>query len=89
MTGEITLTGDVLAVGGLNEKLLAAKRLGILEIIVPEKNRKDISEFPDELLDGLRLRYVRHVRDVLKLAMNESPYVGSRVRVGGRAAEPN
>jgi ATP-dependent Lon protease len=78
MTGEITLIGDVLPVGGLNEKLLAAKRLGITEIIVPEKNRKDIDELQPALLDGLTLHFVRRAKDVLVLAMAESPFVKSR-----------
>ncbi|HKK21411.1 MAG TPA: endopeptidase La [candidate division Zixibacteria bacterium] len=78
MTGEITLIGDVLPVGGLNEKLLAAKRLGITEIIVPEKNRKDIDELQPALLDGLTLHFVRRAKDVLILAMAESPFVKSR-----------
>jgi ATP-dependent Lon protease len=81
MTGEITLTGDVLAVGGLNEKLLAAKRLGIMNIILPEKNRKDMSELPEELLDGLNLHFVRSVKDVLKTAMTESPFVDNRIKI--------
>jgi ATP-dependent Lon protease len=80
MTGEVTLTGDVLGVGGLNEKLLAAKRNNITEIIVPEKNRKDINELPAELLDGLHLHYVRQVGEVIKLAMTEKPAVRSRRR---------
>jgi ATP-dependent Lon protease len=84
MTGEITLTGDVLPVGGLNEKLLAAKRLGIFDIIVPERNRKDVAELPKELLDGLNLKYVRTVRDVFKLALTESPYAGARMKIGGQ-----
>ncbi|MEW6411036.1 MAG: endopeptidase La [Candidatus Zixiibacteriota bacterium] len=78
MTGEITLIGDVLPVGGLNEKLLAAKRLGITEIILPEKNRKDITEMQKELLDGLKLHFVRRVRDVLNLAMLDTPFVKAR-----------
>ncbi len=73
MTGEITLTGDVLGVGGLNEKLLAAKRLGIMEVIIPERNRKDISELRPELLEGLNLHYAKRVRDVLKLTLTETP----------------
>jgi len=73
MTGEMTLTGDVLPVGGLNEKMLAAKRLGITEIIVPEKNRKDIAELQPDLLDGLDLQYVRTINDVLKLALTSMP----------------
>lgn len=79
MTGEITLSGDVLAVGGLNEKLLAAKRHGINEIILPDKNRKDVSEFPKELLDGLKLHYVKRIKDVLNLAMKQSPFVGKKI----------
>ncbi|UCD62864.1 MAG: endopeptidase La [Candidatus Zixiibacteriota bacterium] len=75
MTGEITLIGDVLSVGGLNEKLLAAKRLGITEIILPDKNRKDITELQPELLEGLKLHFVRTVKDVLNLTMIETPFV--------------
>ncbi|HUV30584.1 MAG TPA: endopeptidase La [Acidobacteriota bacterium] len=86
MTGEITLTGDILPVGGLNEKLLAAKRLGIIHIIVPERNRKDITELPGELVKGLQLRYARNVKDVLKVAMTQSPYVSSRIKHGTQPA---
>ena len=84
MTGEITLTGDVLAIGGLNEKLLAAKRLGITEIILPARNRKEALELPADLLDGLRLHYVKTVPEVLKLAMSRSPFIrsGDHVRRG-------
>ncbi|MCK4606869.1 MAG: endopeptidase La, partial [candidate division Zixibacteria bacterium] len=84
MTGEITLTGDVLAIGGLNEKLLAAKRLGITEIILPARNRKEALELPADLLDGLRLYYVKTVHEVLKLAMSRSPFIrsGDHVRRG-------
>ncbi|HVP07032.1 MAG TPA: endopeptidase La, partial [Candidatus Acidoferrum sp.] len=85
MTGEVTLTGDVLAVGGLNEKLLAAKRLGITEIIVPEKNRKDITELPAELLEGLNLKFVRSVPEVFKLVLVRTPYAVVKARAHGRA----
>lgn len=80
MTGEITLKGDVLPVGGLNEKLLAAKRSGINEIIVPSRNRKDINELPPELLEGLTLHYVRDIAKVFELAFVESPFVKKRSR---------
>lgn len=73
MTGEITLTGDVLPIGGLNEKLLAAKRNGISEIIIPEKNRKDLPDLQPELLDGLTLHFVRRIDEVIKLAMTAVP----------------
>ncbi len=84
MTGEITLTGDVLPVGGLNEKLLAAKRLGIASIILPEKNRKDVGEFPRELLEGLQLHFVRTITEVLKLAMTRSPFNHVKTKQGHR-----
>ena len=86
MTGEITLTGDVLAIGGLNEKLLAAKRMGINEIIVPEKNKKDISDMQEDLLNGLKLHFVRSIRDVLNLALTKSPYVRKRARLSRSGA---
>ncbi|MFH1374550.1 MAG: endopeptidase La [bacterium] len=79
MTGEITLVGDVLAVGGLNEKLLAAKRLGITQIILPDKNRKDIDDLQPVLLEGLKLHFVRTTSEVLKLAMTQAPFVRNRV----------
>ena len=79
MTGEITLTGDVLAIGGLNEKLLAAKRNGINEIILPFHNKKDVKELPEYLLEGLKLHFVKKVKDVLQIAMVQSPYVKRKV----------
>jgi ATP-dependent Lon protease len=84
MTGEITLTGDVLPIGGLNEKLLAAKRMGITEIVLPEKNRKDITELQAELVEGLNLRYVRTIGEVLKLAMSRSPYKTAKTKTASR-----
>ena len=86
MTGEITLTDDVLPIGGLNEKLLAAKRMDIKEIILPEKNRKDIDELPAELLEGLELHYVNKISEVLAVALTASPYVGNRTKAGSRTA---
>ncbi|MCK5879912.1 MAG: endopeptidase La [Holophagae bacterium] len=69
MTGEITLRGDVLPVGGLKEKLLAAKRAGIREIVVSEQNQKNIEEIEPEYLTGLKLHYVKTVDEVFKLAL--------------------
>lgn len=71
MTGEITLRGKVLPVGGLKEKLLAAKRAGITEIIVSERNRRDIAEIEQEYLDGLSFHYVETVSDVLSIALTD------------------
>ena len=67
MTGEITLRGKVLPVGGLTEKLLAAKRHGIKEVIIPSENKSDIKELNKELLEGLKLHYVSNYEQVYKL----------------------
>ncbi|TRX71069.1 endopeptidase La [Carboxylicivirga sp. M1479] len=69
MTGEITLRGKVLPVGGIKEKILAAKRAGITEIILSDDNRKDITEINDIYLEGLTFHFVKEVSDVLKLAL--------------------
>jgi ATP-dependent Lon protease len=65
MTGEITLRGKVLAVGGIKEKVLAAKRAGISRVVVPEKNRRDVEEIREELLEGLELEYVGTIDEAL------------------------
>lgn len=69
MTGEITLRGKVLPVGGIREKILAAKRAGIKDIILCHENRKDIDEIPAEYLKGLAFHYVTDIRDVLDFAL--------------------
>ena len=69
MTGEITLRGKVLPVGGIKEKILAAKRAGIREIILSEENRKDIEEIKESYLKGLTFHYVKNITDVLKIAL--------------------
>lgn len=69
MTGEVTLRGKVLPVGGLKEKILAAKSAGIKTIIVPEKNRRDIEEFELEITDGVNLIYVSEMPEVIKCAL--------------------
>ena len=71
MTGEITLRGKVLPVGGIKEKILAAKRAGIREIILCEDNRKDIEEITPEYLKGLTFHYVNDIREVLGLALTD------------------
>jgi ATP-dependent Lon protease len=68
MTGEITLRGNVLAVGGLNEKLLAAQRSKIRTVIVPLENEKDLGEIPEEVKKGLRIKPQSHMDEVLKEA---------------------
>ena len=69
MTGETTLRGRVMPVGGIKEKMLAAKRAGITELILSEENRKDIAEIKEEYIAGLTFHYVRTNDDVLKLAL--------------------
>ena len=86
MTGEITLSGDVLPIGGLNEKLLAAKRHGINRILLPARNRKDVVELPKELLAGLDLVYVRTIAEVVKEAMIEEPAARVRTTADRRAS---
>jgi ATP-dependent Lon protease len=69
MTGEITLRGKVLPVGGIKEKILAAKRAGIKEIILCKENRKNIEEIPQIYLKGLTFHYVDNVKEVLDIAL--------------------
>ena len=69
MTGEMTLRGRVMPVGGIKEKILAAKRAGINELILCEDNRKDVEEIKPEYLQGLKFNYVKQIDEVLKLAL--------------------
>ena len=71
MTGEVTLRGRVLPIGGLKEKLLAALRGGIKTVLIPEDNRKDLAEIPQNIRDGLDIIPVKHVDEVLRLALTE------------------
>ena len=70
MTGEITLRGRVLPIGGLKEKLLAAKQAGIQTVIIPEKNKKDLVKVPDEIKNGLNIHPVDAAEKVLKIALD-------------------
>jgi ATP-dependent Lon protease len=69
MTGEITLRGKVLPVGGIKEKVLAAKRAGIATVVLPERNRKDVEEIEPQLLAGLSLEYVGTIDDALRVTL--------------------
>jgi ATP-dependent Lon protease len=71
MTGEITLRGKVLPIGGLKEKLLAAHRAGILEVILPKDNRKDLEEVPENLRNVMKLQFVETMDDVLQIALEK------------------
>jgi ATP-dependent Lon protease len=66
MTGEITLRGKVLPVGGIKEKILAAKRAGIERVVLPERNRRDVDEVEAGLLEGLDLEYVGVIDEALQ-----------------------
>src|SRR5205807_910033 len=68
MTGEITLRGRVLPIGGVKEKLLAAHRAGIKTFVLPRKNRKDLSEIPPEVLEKVEVILVAHIEEVLAAA---------------------
>ena len=73
MTGEITLRGEVLPIGGLKEKLLAAQRGGIKLVIIPEENRRDLKEIPENITAGLDIRPMRWIDEVLALALVAKP----------------
>ena len=71
MTGEITLRGRVLPIGGLKEKLLAAKKAGIRKVLVPEKNRNDMVDISEEITDGLEIVYVSSMDQVLQESLRQ------------------
>ena len=73
MTGEITLRGEVLPIGGLKEKLLAAHRGGITTVLIPEDNRKDLAEIPKNVKDKLDIRPVKWIDEVLEVALQHAP----------------
>jgi ATP-dependent Lon protease len=73
MTGEITLRGEVLAIGGLKEKLLAAYRGGIKTVIIPKENQRDLEEIPDNVKSDLDIHCVQWIDEVLKIALQDSP----------------
>ena len=69
MTGEVTLQGRVLPIGGVKQKLLAAHRAGLTEVILPARNGRDLEDLPDEVRDELTIHLVDDVRDVLDIAL--------------------
>ena len=71
MTGEVTLTGQVLAIGGLKEKLLAAHRAGIKEVLLPKDNEKDLKDVPEKVKEDIKLTIVSNVDEVLKIALTK------------------
>ena len=71
MTGEVTLRGHVLPIGGLKEKLLAALRARIVTVIIPEDNEKDLAEIPKNVLEKIEIKPVKTVDEVLKIALTK------------------
>jgi len=71
MTGEVTLTGQVLPIGGLKEKLLAAHRAGIKEVLIPKDNEKDLVDMPKKIIDDIKITPVEHADEVLKIALTK------------------
>ncbi len=86
MTGEMTLRGLVLPVGGVKEKVLAAKRAGIKTVVLPERNRKDIQEIPKDIRRDMQFHYVQNVEEVLPLVLTDgrAPAVSKKKRGGSR-----
>jgi ATP-dependent Lon protease len=92
MTGEITLRGRVLPIGGLKEKLMAAHRHGILEAIMPKENEKDLPDIPDAIKKTMKLNFVESMDEVLKIALEREivalPIPGAELQVeAGQSAE--
>jgi ATP-dependent Lon protease len=89
MTGEITLRGEVLPIGGLKEKLLAAHRGGIQTVIIPHENERDLVDLPKNIKQNLDIRPVRWIDEVLDIALVEKPKPSTGKTTGGEAiAEP-
>ena len=75
MTGEITLRGEVLPIGGLKEKLLAAHRGGIKTVLIPDENQKDLVEIPDNIKGNLEIKPVKWIDEVLAFALTQQPAI--------------
>src|SRR4030066_292128 len=80
MTGEITLRGRVFPIGGHKEKLLAAKRAGLKKVVLPAKNKKDLTEIPQTILKGLDLVFVDNIDEVVKNTLESDPFVNQKTR---------
>ena len=73
MTGEITLQGRVLPIGGLKQKVLAAHAAGLTDIVIPERNRADLEDIPEKVRDEISFHPVMSIAEVLSLALEEAP----------------
>jgi ATP-dependent Lon protease len=85
MTGEVTLTGQVLPIGGLKEKALAAQRSGLTRVIAPAENEADADDVPAHLRDDLEFVFVRDVGEVLDAALSRGARANGRVYAGRRS----
>jgi ATP-dependent Lon protease len=88
MTGEITLRGEVLPIGGLKEKLLAAHRGNLKVVLIPEENRKDLAEIPKNIRDSLDIRPVRWIDQVLEAALEHIPEPLDEAKLAEAAKPP-
>jgi ATP-dependent Lon protease len=88
MTGEITLRGRVLAIGGLKEKILAAKRAKLTTVILPRRNKKDLEEIPKHLLKGIQLSFVDTMDDVIKIALRRNAPAQPKSKKSSSSAAP-
>ncbi len=85
MTGEITLRGRVLPIGGLKEKLLAAVRGGIKQVLIPKENKKDLSEIDEkEIINSIEIHFVENANEIVKKAFTSkiTPYKVSKEKIG-------
>jgi ATP-dependent Lon protease len=89
MTGEITLRGRVLPIGGLKEKLLAAHRGGLRTVIIPEENRKDLADIPKNVTESLEIRPVKWIDEVLDLALAQALVPSTRAEVAAESSTTN
>ena len=71
MTGEVTLTGQVLPIGGLKEKLIAAHRAGIKEVLIPKENEKDLVDMPKKIIDEIKITPIEYADEVLKISLTK------------------
>ncbi len=89
MTGEVTLRGLVLPIGGLKEKLLAAHRAGIKKVLIPIENKKDLAEVPDSIKKNMEIIAVKNVDEVLKIALTKNLKRVEWVEVGQLSKSKN
>jgi ATP-dependent Lon protease len=88
MTGEITLRGEVLPIGGLKEKLLAAHRGGITTVLIPSENEKDLTEIPENILSNIEVIPVQWIDEVLEVALQYLPSLAKNEE-NKQSSEPN